>query len=34
MKIKLFNVVDIRDGRYYSVVIVNERKAKYFAEAE
>lgn len=33
-KIKLYNVIDTRDGRFYSVVIVSERKAKYFAEAE
>lgn len=28
--ITLYNVTDIRDGRTYSVVIVNQRKAKYF----
>lgn len=29
--IKLYDVVDIRDGRYYSVVIVKKNKAKWFA---
>ena len=28
--IRLTNVMDIRDNRVYSVVIVSERKAKYF----
>lgn len=28
--IKLYDVVDIRDGRYYSVVIVKKNKAKWF----
>lgn len=28
--IKLVNVIDTRDGRHYSVVIVSERKARYF----
>jgi len=27
---KLENVIDIRDGRHYSVVIVSERKVRYF----
>lgn len=30
--ITLYNVTDIRDGRHYSVVIVSQRKAKYFVE--
>lgn len=33
-KVRLYDVIDIRDGRYYSVVIVNEKKAKYFVPAE
>lgn len=28
--ITLYNVIDIRDNRHYSVVIVNQRKARYF----
>lgn len=28
--ITLYNVMDIRDGRRYSVVIVSAKKAKYF----
>ena len=32
--ITLYNVIDIRDNRHYSVVIVSERKAKYFVPAE
>ena len=28
--IKLTNVMDIRNGKIYSVVVVSERKAKYF----
>ena len=28
--IKLYDVVDIRDGRYYSVVIIKKNKAKWF----
>lgn len=34
MKIKLFNVRDIRDDRVYSVVIVKANKAKWFVPAE
>lgn len=30
----LYNVIDIRNGRFYSVVVVSERKAKYFVTAE
>ena len=32
--VQLVNVIDIRNGRYYSVVVVTERKAKYFIPAE
>lgn len=28
--VTLYNVRDIRDDRVYSVVIVNQRKVKYF----
>ena len=31
--IRLENVIDIRTGRFYSVVVVSERKAKYFIPA-
>lgn len=31
--ITLHDVIDIRDGRHYSVVIVSQRKAKYFVPA-
>ena len=30
----LYNVIDTRNGRFYSVVVVSERKAKYFIPAE
>lgn len=30
----LYNVIDIRNGRFYSVVVVSERKAKYFVPVE
>lgn len=30
----LYNVIDIRNDRFYSVVVVTERKAKYFIPAE
>lgn len=32
--IRLENVIDIRTGKFYSVVVVSERKAKYFIPAE
>lgn len=32
--IRLENVIDIRTGKFYSVVVVTERKAKYFIPAE
>ena len=32
--IRLENVIDIRTGRFYSVVVISERKAKYFIPAE
>ena len=32
--VTLHNVRDIRDDRVYSVVIVNQRKAKYFVPVE
>lgn len=32
--IRLENVIDIRTGKFYSVVIVSERKAKYFVPVE
>ena len=31
--ITLYNVVDIRDGRFYSVAVVSERKRKFFIPA-
>lgn len=31
---KLENVIDTRDGRHYSVVIVSERKVRYFVPVE
>jgi len=30
----LYNVIDIRDGRHYSVVKVKAAKAKWFVPAE
>lgn len=30
MKVKLYNVRDTRDDREYSIVIVDQRKAKWF----
>lgn len=30
MKVTLYNVMDTRDGRVYSVVIVDKRKQKWF----
>lgn len=33
MKIKLYDVIDIRNDRYYSVVIVSESKRRFFIEA-
>lgn len=32
--VTLYDVIDTRNGRYYSVVVVTERKAKYFIPAE
>lgn len=32
--VKLYNVIDTRNGNYYSVAIVSEKKAKYFVPAE
>lgn len=32
--VTLYNVMDIRNGKIYSVVVVSERKAKYFIPAE
>ena len=32
--VTLHNVVDIRTGKFHSVVIVKQRNAKYFVEAE
>ena len=32
--VTLYNVTDIRDGRHYSIVIVSQRKAKYFVADE
>lgn len=32
--ITLYNVIDTRNGRFYSVVVVSERKSKYFIPAE
>lgn len=32
--VTLHNVVDIRTGKFHSVVIVKQRNAKYFMEAE
>ena len=31
--VKLYNVTDVRTGRFYSVAIVLPRMVKYFAEA-
>lgn len=31
--ITLYDVIDIRNGQHYSVVVVSERKAKYFVPA-
>lgn len=31
--VHLKNVIDIRNGRHYSVVIVSERKARFFIPA-
>lgn len=33
-KIRLYNVIDIRTGQYYSEVITKERNAKWFVPAE
>lgn len=32
--VTLYNVMDIRNGKIYSVVVVSERKAKYFVPIE
>ena len=32
--ITLYNVMDIRDNRRYSVVMVNQRKARFFVPVE
>ena len=32
--VKLYNVTDIRTGRFYSVAVVAQRMAKYFEAAE
>ena len=32
--VTLYNVMDIRNGKIYSVVVVSERKAKYFVPVE
>ena len=31
--VTLYNVMDIRDNRVYSVVIISQRKVKYFVPA-
>lgn len=31
--VTLYNVMDIRDNRVYSVVIISQRKTKYFVPA-
>ena len=32
--IKLYNVIDIRTGNYYSVAVIRPRNVKYFIPAE
>lgn len=34
MKITLYNVIDTRTNQFHSVVIVSQRKAKFFIPAE
>lgn len=34
MRIKLFNVIDIRTGQFYSVAIVKEKNVKWFKVVE
>ena len=32
--VTLYDVIDTRNGRFYSVVVVSERKTKYFVPIE
>ena len=32
--ITLYNVIDVRNGQFYSIVICKQRQAKYFVPAE
>ena len=34
MKITLYNVIDIRTGKFHSVAVVSASKAKYFVPAD
>lgn len=34
MKVTLYNVIDTRTNQFHSVVIVSQRKAKFFVPAE
>lgn len=34
MKVTLYNVIDTRTNQFHSVVIVSQRKAKFFIPAE
>lgn len=32
--IRLYNVIDVRTGKFYSVAVVSQRTAKYFEAVE